>query len=142
MKIGILHQNLEYQEKIIADDLIKEGFEVKLYDLRKVSIEELETNDIISKIDTKGNIAIGIPEGQNNFRNLKPFLKTPYPITKLITIIASVNVTIIWLVVVKKNGIIPNRFAKSMNINRVKTNGKNFKPSFPAADFTMSATNS
>ena len=79
----------------------------------------LETNDIISKIDTKGNIAIGIPEGQNNFRNLKPLLKTPYPITKLITIIASVNVTIMWLVVVKKNGIIPSKFAKSININKV-----------------------
>ena len=72
----------------------------------------LDTNDIISKIETKGNIAIGIPEGQNNFKNLKPFLNTPYPITRLITIIAKVKVTIIWLVVVKKNGIIPKRLAK------------------------------
>jgi len=47
MKIGILHQDLEYQEKIIADDLIKEDFKVKLYDLRKTSVEELKTNDII-----------------------------------------------------------------------------------------------
>lgn len=47
MKIGILHHDLEEQEKIIAEELIKNGFEVKLYDLRKVSLEELKRNDVI-----------------------------------------------------------------------------------------------
>ena len=45
-------------------------------------------------------------------------------------------------VVVKKKGIIPNKLAKRMKMKSAKTNGKNFMPSFPAAERNMSAINS
>jgi len=47
MRVGILIQDLEEQEKIIANDLREEGFEVELYDLRKASIEEMAKNDVV-----------------------------------------------------------------------------------------------
>ena len=47
-----------------------------------------------------------------------------------------------WLVTVKKNGIMPNMLATSTNMNSENTNGKNFIPSLPAELRTMLATNS
>ena len=58
------------------------------------------------------------------------------------TSIASAKVTMMWLVTVNANGIMPNRLAISTNMNSENTNGKNFMPSVPALSRNMSATNS
>ena len=63
---------------------------------------------------------------------------TTVPITR----IASAKVTMMWLVTVKKPGIMPSRFAVSTNMKSEKTRGKNFIPSWPAASRKVPATKS
>jgi hypothetical protein len=60
----------------------------------------------------------------------------------LITSMASANVTMTWLVTVKKPGIIPSRFAVNTNMKSEKTSGKNFMPSWPVASLSVPATKS
>lgn len=47
MKVGILHHDLEEQEKVLRDELISHGFEVTLYDVRAVSVSDLKSNNVV-----------------------------------------------------------------------------------------------
>ncbi len=58
------------------------------------------------------------------------------------TSMASAKVTMMWLVTVKKPGIMPSRFAVSTNMKSEKTRGKNFIPSLPVASTRVFATKS
>jgi RimK family alpha-L-glutamate ligase len=47
MKIAILHQDLEYQEKVIKEKLEEEGFPTDLIDVRKTTSKELSNYSLI-----------------------------------------------------------------------------------------------
>ena len=52
------------------------------------------------------------------------------------------NVTMMWLVKVKLNGIRPTRLPNRMNMNSEKMNGKYLRPSDPTLSRTIPAMNS
>ena len=66
----------------------------------------------------------------------------PMIVTPMNTTIASAKVTMMWLVTVKLHGTSPKRLANRMNMNSVKTNGRNGRAPCPALVSTMSTTNS
>jgi glutathione synthase/RimK-type ligase-like ATP-grasp enzyme len=47
MKVAILHHDLEFAEKKIAEVLRLKGVQVEMYDIRKVNIENLAKNDLV-----------------------------------------------------------------------------------------------
>ncbi len=63
-------------------------------------------------------------------------------VTPMNTTSAMAKVTMMWLVTVKVNGIIPIRLQNRMNMNSEKMNGKYFMPAVPTLSRIMLATNS
>ena len=85
---------------------------------------------------------MGTPEGTNSLRKRKPFLAKPTPSTVRNTSAASAAVTTMWLVTVKKPGIMPSMLHVKMNMKSVNTRGKYFMPECPVLSRSMPATNS
>ena len=85
---------------------------------------------------------MGTPEGTNSFRKRMPFLAKPTTSTVRNTSAASAAVTTMWLVTVKKPGIMPSMLQTKMNMKSVKTRGKYFIPACPVLSRSMPATNS
>ena len=56
--------------------------------------------------------------------------------------LAKASVTAIWLVTVKLPGNMPKKLLHKTKMKSVKTKGKNFRPSLPAAEWMILATNS
>ena len=67
-----------------------------------------DRNEMISISTTSGRIRIGTPCGTNSFRKRMPFLAKPTTSTVRNTSAASAAVTTMWLVTVKKPGIMPS----------------------------------
>src|SRR5690242_9583915 len=80
--------------------------------------------------------------GTKSFRKPMPCLTKPVMMTARMTTAASANVTQIWLVTVKDHGTSPKKLANKTNMKIVKTKGKKIRPSSPAAELIMLATNS
>ena len=85
---------------------------------------------------------IGTPEGTNSLRKRRPFLAKPTTSTVRNTRPASAAVTTMWLVTVKKPGIMPSMLATKMKMKSVNTSGKYFMPALPVLSRSMLATNS
>src|SRR5262245_26391085 len=101
-----------------------------------------DRNEITSISTTSGRIAMGTPSGTNSLRKRMPFLANPTTSTVKNTRAASAAVTMMWLVTVKKPGIMPSMLHVKINIKIVNTNGKYFIPALPVLSRSMSATNS
>src|SRR5215813_7521769 len=101
-----------------------------------------DRNEMISINTTRGRITTGTPCGTNSLRKRMPFLANPTMSTIKNTRAASAAVTMMWLVTVKKPGIMPSMLQAKMNINSVNTNGKYFMPALPVLSRSMPATNS
>src|SRR5436190_423740 len=87
-----------------------------------------DRNEMISMRMTSGRMRMGTPEGTNSFRKRMPFLAKPTASTVRNTSAASAAVTTMWLVTVKKPGIMPSMLQTKMNVKSVNTRGKYFIP--------------
>src|SRR5215831_7044161 len=101
-----------------------------------------DRNEMISISTTSGRITMGTPCGTNSLRKRMPFLANPTTRTVKNTSAASAAVMMMWLVTVKKPGIMPSMLHVKINMKMVNTNGKYFMPALPVLSRSMPATNS
>ena len=90
----------------------------------------LKTYEITS-IGTRSNAnAKDVPDGKNNEKKAKPWVRTQTMLKAMKIKRAREKVTIKWLVNVKLYGINPIRFKQRITKNAEKITGKNFWPPF------------
>ena len=88
-------------------------------------------------------MGFGTPLGAKNFRNFtNPCFDMAIIVTAKKMKKAIEKVTIMWLVQVKLNGNIPNKFPIRINMNNEKINDRYFIPDFPTLSSIILAINS